>query len=152
MITPAVALTAMHLTSAASFHRRSVTDQTLHGSLISCGVWASLLTWSQPRAWPNSSSFPTYHVGVPSDAKQNHSMWLVLLSFLYAGRPWRVPPVRVYSPSLSWCICTSLTSGVDPASSTPKSVGDSCDVISSLGGKTDGAPRCCAGVGKSGEG
>lgn len=101
MMTPAVAETAMHLTSAASFHRRSDTDHTDHGSLISCGVCASDLTCSQPRACPNSSSFPTYQVGVPSEAKQNQSMWLVLLSFLYAGRPCRVPPVRVYSPSLS---------------------------------------------------
>ena len=82
MMTPAVADTAMHLTSAELFHRRSETDHTDHGSLISAGVCASDLTWSQPRAWPNSSSLPTYHVGVPSDAKQNQSIWFVLLSFL----------------------------------------------------------------------
>ena len=82
IITPAVGETAMHLTSAASFQRRSETDHTDHGSLISCGVCASDLTCSQPRACPNSSSLPTYHVGVPSEAKQNQSMWFVLLSFL----------------------------------------------------------------------
>ena len=91
----------MHLTSLASFHRRSEPDQTDQASLISCGVCASDLTCSQPRACPNSSSLPTYQVGVLSEAKQNQSMWFVLLSFLYAGRPCSVPPVRVNSPSLS---------------------------------------------------
>ena len=101
-MTPDVALTAMDLTSGALFHCFSEMDHTDHASLvISCGVIASDLTWSQPRAWPNSSSLPTYHVAVPSFAKQNQSMWLVLLSFLYAGRPCSVPPVRKYSPSLS---------------------------------------------------
>ena len=34
-MTPAVADTAMHLTSAASFHLRYETDHTDHGSMIS---------------------------------------------------------------------------------------------------------------------
>ena len=50
MITPAVDETAMHFTSRASFHRFSAPLHTDHAPLMSCGSWASDLTWSQPRA------------------------------------------------------------------------------------------------------
>jgi len=77
MYTPGVALTATHFTSRPSFPTFSAADQMPHVPRISAGDAASLSTCSQPRACPNASFLPTYHVG-PSEALANQSMWFVL--------------------------------------------------------------------------
>jgi hypothetical protein len=94
MMTPHVAETETHLMSPSLqfFHIFSVVLHTCHVPLMSCGVFASDLTCSQPRLSPNSSRLPTYQVG-PSAPCANQSMWLVLLSLKKAGRPFLVLPV-----------------------------------------------------------
>jgi hypothetical protein len=94
MMTPHVAETETHLMSPSLqfFHIFSVVLHTCHVPLMSCGVFASDLTCSQPRLSPNSSRLPTYQVG-PSAPCANQSMWLVSLSFRKAGRPFLVLPV-----------------------------------------------------------